>query len=119
KTGKSADDIKALLKEETWMNGREAVAAGFADQLTEPLQAAAHLSSKRMQEFANMPEALKTLLAPRAQTPAAPTNTPAPTPAPAAPAGPVAAAPTEADIRARILAEESGRRSAITAAFGA
>ncbi|HGP0083435.1 TPA: head maturation protease, ClpP-related, partial [Pseudomonas aeruginosa] len=119
KTGKSADDIKALLKEETWMNGREAVAAGFADQLTEPLQAAAHLSSKRMQEFAHMPEALKTLLAPRAQTPAAPTNTPAPTPAPAAPAGPVAAAPTEADIRARILAEESGRRSAITAAFGA
>nr|EKW7678920.1 Clp protease ClpP [Pseudomonas aeruginosa]EKX0146290.1 Clp protease ClpP [Pseudomonas aeruginosa] len=79
KTGKSADDIKALLKEETWMNGREAVAAGFADQLTEPLQAAAHLSSKRMQEFAHMPEALKTLLAPRAQTPAAPTNTPAPT----------------------------------------
>ncbi|EPU1527594.1 head maturation protease, ClpP-related [Pseudomonas aeruginosa] len=72
KTGKSADDIKALLKEETWMNGREAVAAGFADQLTEPLQAAAHLSSKRMQEFAHMPEALKTLLAPRAQTPAAP-----------------------------------------------
>ncbi|MBN0343376.1 Clp protease ClpP, partial [Pseudomonas aeruginosa] len=101
------------------MNGREAVAAGFADQLTEPLQAAAHLSSKRMQEFAHMPEALKTLLAPRAQTPAAPTNTPAPTPAPAAPAAPVAAAPTEADIRARILAEESGRRSAITAAFGA
>ncbi|WP_254905490.1 head maturation protease, ClpP-related, partial [Pseudomonas aeruginosa] len=119
KTGKSSDDIKALLKEETWMNGREAVAAGFADQLTEPLQAAAHLSSKRMQEFAHMPEALKTLLAPRAQTPAAPTNTPAPTPAPAAPAAPVAAAPTEADIRARILAEESGRRSAITAAFGA
>ncbi len=74
KTGKSSDDIKALLKEETWMNGREAVAAGFADQLTEPLQAAAHLSSKRMQEFAHMPEALKTLLAPRAQTPAAPTN---------------------------------------------
>ncbi|WP_241507904.1 head maturation protease, ClpP-related [Pseudomonas aeruginosa] len=63
KTGKSADDIKALLKEETWMNGREAVAAGFADQLTEPLRAAAHLSSKRMQEFAHMPEALKTLLA--------------------------------------------------------
>ncbi|HCK7397576.1 TPA: Clp protease ClpP, partial [Pseudomonas aeruginosa] len=119
KTGKSADDIKALLKEETWMNGREAVAAGFADQLTEPLRAAAHLSSKRMQEFAHMPEALKTLLAPRAQTPAAPANTPAPTPAPAAPAAPAAAAPTEADIRARILAEESGRRSAITAAFGA
>lgn len=119
KTGKSADDIKALLKEETWMNGREAVAAGFADQLTEPLQAAAHLSSKRMQEFAHMPEALKTLLAPRAQTPTAPANTPAPTPAPAAPAAPVAVAPTEAEIRARVLSEEAGRRTAITAAFGA
>lgn len=112
KTGKSPDDIKALLKEETWMNGREAVAAGFADQLTEPLQAAAHLSSKRMQEFAHMPEALKTLLAPRASGHTPPANNPAPTPAP------VAGAPTEAEIRARVLAEESGRRTAITAAFG-
>lgn len=115
KTGKSPDDIKALLKEETWMNGREAVAAGFADQLTEPLQAAAHLSSKRMQEFAHMPEALKTLLAPRASGPAPAPAAPAD---PAAPAAPVAAAPTEADIRARVVAEEGARRAAITSAFG-
>ena len=95
------------------MNGREAVAAGFADQLTEPLQAAAHLSSKRMQEFAHMPEALKTLLAPRAQTPPRRPTLPRRLRHPPR-RPPVAAAPTEADIRARILAEESGRRSAIT-----
>lgn len=32
RTGKSHDDLKALLAAETWMNGEEAVDAGFADQ---------------------------------------------------------------------------------------
>ncbi|QJD60763.1 Clp protease ClpP [Pseudomonas sp. gcc21] len=119
KTGKPEEDIKALLKSETWMTGREAVEAGFADQITEPLQAAAQLSSKRMQEFDHMPEALKALMQPRAQ---GNTTPPAATPTPAAPVAPAtqtpAAAASEADIKARLQAQETTRREGITAAFG-
>ncbi|HCF6212317.1 ClpP-like prohead protease/major capsid protein fusion protein [Pseudomonas aeruginosa] len=114
KTGKSEEDIKALLKAETWMDGREAVEAGFADQLTEPLAAAAQLTSKRMKEFAHMPEALKALMQPRASTPAAA----APTPSPAAPTSqPAPAAPDEAAVRAQISAAENTRREGIRAVF--
>lgn len=112
KTGKSEDEIKGLLKDETWMTGREAVEAGFADQLTEPLAAAAQLTSKRMKEFAHMPEALKTLMQPRASTPAAA----APTQSPAAPAS-QPAAPDEAAVRAQINAAENTRRDGIRAVF--
>ncbi|MDU9415565.1 ClpP-like prohead protease/major capsid protein fusion protein [Pseudomonas sp. zfem005] len=114
KTGKSAEDIKALLKEETWMTGREAVEAGFADQLTEPLAAAAQLNSKRMQEFAHMPEALKALIQPRAQgtTPAPQPAAPAPTNQPAPAAG-----ADEATIRAQLQAAENTRREGIRAVF--
>ncbi|HBO5919624.1 ClpP-like prohead protease/major capsid protein fusion protein [Pseudomonas aeruginosa] len=114
KTGKSEEDIKALLKAETWMDGREAVEAGFADQLTEPLAAAAQLTSKRMKEFAHMPEALKALMQPRASTPAAA----APTPSLAAPTSqPAPAAPDEAAVRAQINAAENTRREGIRAVF--
>lgn len=125
KSGKSEDEIKALLKSETWYTGAEAVEAGFADQLTETLKAVASLQSQRMQEFANMPEALKTLLAPKASAPQA--AAPAPTTA-----GPVAAAPQAAPqpapaqlaaqvdmaaIKAQLQADESARRTAIQAVF--
>lgn len=114
KTGKSAEDIKALLKEETWMTGREAVEAGFADQLTEPLAAAAQLNSKRMQEFAHMPEALKALIQPRAHVtpPASPPAAPAPAPQPAPAVG-----ADESAIRAQLQAAENTRRDGIRAVF--
>jgi ATP-dependent protease ClpP protease subunit len=35
KTGKSTDEINALVNAETWMTGEEAVAAGFADALAD------------------------------------------------------------------------------------
>lgn len=126
KTGKGEDEIQTLLKDETWMTGREAVEAGFADQLTEPLAAAAQLTSKRMQEFAHMPEALNALMQPRAQTTVTPPA--APTPAPAAPQpAPVATTTTPqpapapvADpnaIRAQLVAEENQRRQGISVLF--
>lgn len=115
KTGKSPEDIHALLKAETWMDGSEAVAAGFADQLIDPLVAAAQLNSKRMQEFEHMPAAaFNNLMNPRNQLPApSPAPAPAPTPAPA----PVATL-TPDQIRAQIIAEDGVRRTGITAAFG-
>lgn len=35
RTGKSADEVQALMQAETWMTAREAVAAGFADTVIE------------------------------------------------------------------------------------
>jgi ATP-dependent Clp endopeptidase proteolytic subunit ClpP len=110
KTGKSPEEIHALLKAETWMDGSEAVAAGFADQLIDPLKAAAHLTSKRMQEFEHMPQtALNNLMNPRNQLPPAPVL-----PVPAVQDN---VAATEL-IRAQVMAEETTRRTGITAAFG-
>lgn len=124
KSGKSEDEIKALLKSETWYTGAEAVQAGFADQLTETLKAVASLQSQRMQEFANMPEALKTLLTPKAS--AAPAAKPAEGPAAvaAAPQSGAQAAQAQpapqtdiAAIKAQLQADESARRAAIQAVF--
>ncbi len=91
KTGMTDEQLHALLAEETWLTGREAVEKGFADTLTEPLAMAASLQSNRMKDYANMPKALQILLAPQANsanpqnvpTPA-PVNQPAPSPAPSA-----------------------------------
>lgn len=111
KTGKTAEAIHALLDAETWMFGSDAVEAGFADKILEPLKAFGHINSQRMQEFTNMPEAFKKLLSPRGSVTL-----------PVAPSAPAAAAPvatlTTEQIRAQIIAEEGGRRTAITAAFG-
>lgn len=66
KTGLSDDEVREMLAAETWFTGPEAVERGFADQLAEPLSAAASLKSHRMKET-NMPEQLKKLMEPRAQ----------------------------------------------------
>lgn len=116
KTGKTAEEIHALLDAETWMFGSEAVEAGFADKILEPLKAFAQIKSQRMQEFTNMPEAFKQLLSPRASvTLPAPAPTPAPAPAPA----PAPVNQTAEQIRAQALADDNTRRTAITAAFSA
>ncbi len=100
KTGMTDEQLHAMLAEETWLTGREAVEKGFADTLTEPLAMAASLQSNRMKDYANMPKALQILLAPQANsanpqnvpTPAS-VNQPAPSPAPSA-------QPTQAQINA-------------------
>lgn len=38
RTGKSAEDITAMIEAETWMNGKTATENGFADTVIEPLQ---------------------------------------------------------------------------------
>ena len=121
KTGKTAEEITPLLKPDTWLTGKEAVEAGFADELLEPLAAAAALTSNRYTEYSNMPDAVKALMQPRAQGnhPSAPAQ-PTPAPAtPAAPAAPVAAVPQDdAAVRAQILAQDGTRRSQIAERFG-
>ncbi len=43
RTGKTREEIVALMDAETWMTGEEAVALGFADEVGEPVRAAASL----------------------------------------------------------------------------
>ncbi len=111
KTGKSAEEIEALLTAETWMTGAEAVALGFADTLLDPVEAFATINSNRLKDYTNMPPAAQHLFAPRGSvTP--PAGGPAPThPAPSNPAE------TAEQIAARVLAADGVRRTAIQAAF--
>lgn len=108
KTGKSVDEVKALLAAETWMTGAEAVELGFADELVESMDTFAKLNSQRMQDFQKMPESFKNLFDPRGSVtpPAAP---------PAAP--PAVTALTPEQIMAQGVAAEAARRTAISAAF--
>lgn len=69
KTGKSSDELAAMLEAETWMNGKECLEHGFADELLEPVQAMVRLESKRI-EGMNMPDAVKNMImAPQGSAP--------------------------------------------------
>ncbi|MGI2111722.1 ClpP-like prohead protease/major capsid protein fusion protein [Shewanella frigidimarina] len=116
KTGLPEDELHTLLAAETWLTGREAVEKGFANTLTEPLQMAASLNSKRLKDFTNMPEALKNLFAPQGNVPGA-TNTPAPAVNTPAASVPAPAAPSQADIQAAAKAMNKARIDGINAAF--
>lgn len=109
KSGKSVDEIAALLKVTTWMDGNEAVAAGFADQVIEPIKAAAQLNSKRLEEYTSMPPHMKNLMNPRNSVPAQPL---------VPVVEPVANASLNTDqLLAQGIAVEASRRNAISAAF--
>jgi len=62
KTGKSADELAQMLEGETWLNGRECVEQGFADELEPAVNVMARLESKRIEEFEAMPNALKNMI---------------------------------------------------------
>ena len=62
KTGKSADELAKMLEGETWLNGRECVEQGFADELEPAVNVMARLESKRIEEFEAMPNALKNMI---------------------------------------------------------
>ncbi|MGI2021717.1 ClpP-like prohead protease/major capsid protein fusion protein [Shewanella glacialipiscicola] len=119
KTGLPEDELHALLAAETWLTGREAVEKGFANTLTDPLQMAASLNSKRLKDFTNMPEHLKNLFAPKGNIPS-PAPQPAPAPAPVISAqvpAPLAAQPDAATIQAAAIAFNTARMTGINAAF--
>jgi len=62
KSGKPADDVATLMAAETWFTAAEAVEAGFADSLTDPVKIAAHFDVSR---FRNAPAAVVEALARR------------------------------------------------------
>ncbi|WP_202301537.1 ClpP-like prohead protease/major capsid protein fusion protein [Dryocola clanedunensis] len=83
KTGIGQEELEAMLKAETWMNGAEALEKGFADVIEPELQAAACVNENKLKDYQNMPQQIKNLFTPRAE---APVNQPAAPQAPAAPA---------------------------------
>ena len=138
KTGMQIDEVLALLGDgkDHWYTAADAVAAGFADQIDDvreadlaaaarfdltrfhpPLPVAAALRSLRPMEVQVMPDPAPHApeaagAAPVAQhLPAAPVADPADT------ADPVAAAPSEAEIRSRLFAREQARRAEVRSAF--
>lgn len=52
KTGKTAEEISALMDDETWMNAKEAVELGFADEIAEEVEITARFDLSR---FRNVP----------------------------------------------------------------
>jgi hypothetical protein len=80
RSGKDIAEVQAIMAAETWLNGEEAVAAGFADAVLDALPAQAHLSEHARAKFINPPKALADDTDP---TPADPNPEPSLDPAPA------------------------------------
>ncbi|EOR6655892.1 head maturation protease, ClpP-related, partial [Escherichia coli] len=98
KTGKTTDEIAAMLADETWMSGAECLAHGFADQVTPAVEAMACIQSKRTEEFKKMPESIRNMITPPRNS--APRDTTVTIPAPAVTEpSPVPAVSDEATIR--------------------
>lgn len=109
RTGKTAEEIDALLSAETWMTGTQAVAMGFADVLLDPVEAFGKITSNRYKDFINMPEAAKQFFAPQGSTTVVPPAAP--------PVVPQTPTETVEQIQARVLAAEGARRTSITTSF--
>ncbi|WP_420065049.1 ClpP-like prohead protease/major capsid protein fusion protein [Pectobacterium colocasium] len=58
KTGKTAEELAVMLGDETWMDGKECLAHGFADELLPAVTAMACLESERIKDFKKMPTSL-------------------------------------------------------------
>lgn len=80
KTGKTTEEITAMLEQKTWLDGDECVEHGFADKVIEPVKAMASLTSKRIEEFSSMPSAIKNQITPKNTT--KPTQQPQPNSSP-------------------------------------
>lgn len=122
KSGKPGEEIAALMAAETWFDAAEALAAGFADRLAEPVRIAAQFDIGR---FRNAPPDLVEAVGDADETDEEPevaegdpseeevddgtatdthaTDTPV-APPPAAPADPLPTAPDPAAIRAEAMA---------------
>ncbi|MDI3359771.1 Clp protease ClpP [Lelliottia sp. V89_10] len=112
KTGKSTEEIAAMLQEETWMTGAECLELGFADQVTGGLKAMACIHSKRIEEFEKMPNSIRNMITPprnttQRQTPQNATEPEINNQTPV----------DENAVRAQVLAEQKTRVSAIQDIF--
>ena len=113
KTGKTPEELAEMLSAETWLNGKECVEQGFADKLAEPLVAMASIKSRKLEDFENMPKAMKDMLF-KPQGNAG--STPAPQATPNEQSAPVNQTVT-VDNTAQVQAELNKRNADIKAVF--
>ncbi|MBY7234184.1 head maturation protease, ClpP-related [Escherichia coli] len=107
KTGKTTDEIAAMLADETWMSGAECLAHGFADQVTPAVKAMACIQSKRTEEFKKMPESIRNMITPpRNSAPRVQDDEPAASRTPVQAAAPVV---DENSIRAQVTEFHLGK----------
>ncbi|WP_086126604.1 ClpP-like prohead protease/major capsid protein fusion protein [Salmonella enterica] len=131
KTGLEQEELEAMLKAETWLNGAEAVEKGFADTLEPELQAAACVNQNKLKDYQNMPEQINNLFGPRAEAPASQPQ-PAQSPVPQAAHTPPAPQPVQqpqagniditalaAQLQQQMQAANTERVSAVSAVFDA
>lgn len=137
RTGKSAEEITAMIEEETWMDGAKAKELGFADTVIEPLQnLAARASTIQPTNAAVLRHAPAEVLAlfdmsaisnaarvplpiPPMQTAPAPTNAAPSTTAPAVSAAPVIETPAAPAASAPVNAAPADLTTQITNAVNA
>ena len=115
KTGKTPEELAEMLTAETWLNGKECVEQGFADKLAEPLVAMASIKSRKLEDYENMPKAMKDMLFKPQGNAGSTTATQA---TPTAQSAPVSQAPTvTVDNTAQVQAELNKRNADIKAVF--
>ena len=112
KTGKSAEEISAIMDEETWYTGADAVREGFADELGQAVQMAASFD---LSKFSNVPQTLSAV-AGNVQKPVKQENPM--TDKTQATVNPVDVEAVKAAAAAEAIKAEESRRSGIVAAFG-
>lgn len=111
RTGKPADEVRELMKAETWMTAEQAVAMGFADEALEALPMAANFDLSR---FRNVPAAVLAQSV-SSDVPKVPQEEQMTTPATSATPADITAAQIQA--RKDALQAESTRRDQIKALF--
>ena len=116
KTGKTPEELAEMLSAETWLNGKECVEQGFADKLAEPLLAMASIKSRKLEDFENMPKAMKDMLfKPQGNAGTNPASQATPNSAPTAPVNQSSTVPV--DNTAQVQAELNKRNADIKAVF--
>lgn len=111
KTGKTPEELAEMLSAETWLTAKECVEQGFADKLAEPLVAMASIKSRKLEDFENMPKAMKNMLfKPQGNAGTAALQTTPTEPVNQAPTAPV-------DNTAQVQAELNKRNADIKAVF--
>ncbi|MDX7852982.1 ClpP-like prohead protease/major capsid protein fusion protein [Aeromonas caviae] len=112
KTGKTREELAALLSADTWLDGPQAKELGFVDVLEEPILAAAYVNENKMNDFTNMPTQARALFGAKATAGQPPASA-----APASVTTQSAAAPSQAEVLAAFKQAEQGRRNEIQDLF--
>ncbi|HDR8916805.1 head maturation protease, ClpP-related [Burkholderia multivorans] len=85
RSGRTEDEVRAIMDAETWLTAAQAQEQGFCDTIAEPIRIAAYAGAARhVARFAAVPDPIRALLADDAEAPPVPEPQSTPAPAPQA-----------------------------------